>query len=219
MFDNFYFFHIDKTIGRLMGIHMMDPLYPIMEDHGIKSKQLNIDHEAHNYWQNFEKNTYIYATFRDPVERFVSDFVYTVNYEINGYRKWSPGNGDRDKFSPFMNLNYFKDWMNNSAIFNYQSRVLSSNTLDNDIIKERISKINLFIKTESLENNEKNIQEKILKDLNINYKLSDFNRDYEITFYEEMTKNFINDFLDNSLLINEVRNRNSIDCEIYSSIN
>jgi hypothetical protein len=216
MFDSFYFFHIDKTIGKTMGVHMMDPLYPIMEDHGIKSKHLNINHEAHNYWQDFKENTYIYSTFRDPVERFVSEFLYTTNYTKNGYRKWS---GGKDQSSPFANLESFKKWMKEDAIFNYQAKILSSSTFDNDLIKERIKRIDLVIKTESLENNEKNIQNKILNDLKINYNLPYFNKDYELTFYEEATKNFIYNFLNNNLLIGEIQEKNSIDYEIYDYIN
>jgi len=216
VFDSFYFFHIDKTIGKTMGVHMMDPLYPVMEDHGIKAKSLNIDHKSHNYWQDFEDNTYIYSTFRDPLERFISDFLYTTNYTKDGYRKWS---GGKDVSSPFANLESFKKWIKESAIFNYQSKILSSNTLDDDLIKERINRINLLIKTESLRDNEKNIQKTILKDLKINYNVPDFNEDYELTFYDETTRYFIHTILNNSLLINEIIEKNSIDYEIYNNIN
>ena len=215
MFDSFYFFHIDKTIGKTMGIHMMDPLYPIMDDYGISATTLNLTHQHHNKWKNFNENTYIYCTIRDPLERFIADFLNTVNYTNDGYRKWS---GGKDISSPFATIEKLKDFMNMSDKFNYHAKIISDGTFDISLIDKRLSRINLLIKTEDLKNNEMNIQNKILSDIGIEYNLNKFNPDYEISFYDETVRDFIHIFLNGTKLLDEIIEKNSIDYKIYNSI-
>lgn len=212
MYNEFYFLHLDKTVGKLFSVHTMNPLYEIMEQNNINAFEKNATHDRHNYWQDFNDSTYVFCAIREPVQRLISIFCYEMIYNEYGVRKW---NGWRDWMCPDINLDNFKYWIEKSNTNNYQHNILTKNgTID---INYSLSRINLLIKTDQILNNELAIQNKILSDLGINKTRDIFNREFEQEFHDEPGKNFLRDHLIGTDYHKQLVEMNRLDYEIYNS--
>ena len=144
-FNSFYFFHIDKTLGAMTAPHLIDPLYQIMEDNGIKAFENNLFHNLHNKWKDFDSNTYIFSVFRDPVSRVISEYAQESNYDINGTRK--DMGTLREWQSPYFSLDGFKEWYKDYDRNNYQFNLLSNGSGDSEIAIKNFNRINFKITT------------------------------------------------------------------------
>ena len=123
MYNEFYFLHLDKTVGKLFSLHTMSPLYAIMEKNNIKALENNVNHKTHNHWKDFSDSTYIFCAVREPVQRLISMFCYEMIYNESGIRKWY---GWRDWMCPDINLNNFKYWIEKSDRSNYQYKIFDN---------------------------------------------------------------------------------------------
>ncbi len=215
MYDNFYFLHIDKTVGKLMGLHMTDPMYSVMEENGVSALKLNANHSEHNFWRDLSESTYIYSTIRNPLHRYISDFLHSVSYSNNEDRMWG---GGKDITCPYFTIDNLRIWMKDESKHNYQYKQIASGDLDKESVFNKLKRINLLIRSEDLVNNQIKVQNTIMEELKINKKYNIFNPDYETVFYEETTNDFIHFNIHGKDIEEEIRNLNQLDYEIYNSV-
>jgi hypothetical protein len=215
VFGRFYFLHIDKTIGRLTGLHLTDPLYQHIENSGISALELNNRHIDHNFWRDFHDDTYIFSTIRNPTFHYLSNFLYTVCYGDSQERDWG---GGKDISCPYFTVDNLKKWMENTNRYNYQYKVFSQNNENLYEVFKKIDRVNFIIPTDTLRNKEIDCQNKIMKDLNIEKTFSLYNKDYEIEFYEETVLNFYHLHIANTDLEKEINKINKMDWEIYNYV-
>jgi hypothetical protein len=215
-YDKFYFFHMDKTIGRLTGIHMFDPLYRVMNRYGIDT-EINSEHSRHNLWLDMPDSTYMFSTIRDPFHRTIAEFCYSSLYSDLGYRQIMEG--ARDNKSNLLTAEKLQIWLDEKFIPNHQYKIFSSNTFDEKLVLNRINRVNFLIQTESFNNNEADIQNKILKDLGISEKMPKYNKDLEYSFYQEVINEFINNNkIWNSDLHLKIKKANYLDEKLYELV-
>jgi hypothetical protein len=202
--------HINKTIAKTAGIRMFNPLYKIMEENNISAIDLNKNHNAHNYWQNFDNNTFIFTVIRNPFERTIAEYIYFSNYDENGIRKHSLG---RDEECPTYSKESLFDWINNKHIVNYQSKIISGNNIDK--LNINFSRINLSIKAEQIKNNENYIRNKILLNFNIDYSFSHYPQDFEHA-YNPIHNKVYEIIAENQEIKELINSLNKIDWQIYN---
>lgn len=202
MYTEFYFLHIDKTIAKTAGIRLFDPLYPIMEQHGINAISLNKDHKSHNYWQDFNQDTFIFSVVRDPVLRTLSEFSWWANYGDNGVRTHSAG---RDRDCPFYTEKNLLNWIHTKHIKNYQYSIIGNN----------INRINMLVKAENIKENENKLRNNILSKLGITHEFPYYPPDFENGFMP--VENTIALILQNNPEILEtIKEFNQKDINIYN---
>lgn len=202
MYNNFYFLHINKNTAKTLGIRLFDPLYQVLENNGISAIELNKDHASHNHWREFNDNTYIFCTVREPIERTMSEFYWWVNYGDNGQRTHNFG---RDRQCPYYTKENFLFWIENKYIKNYQST----------IIKNNVSRINMLVKTEYIKNNENKLLNNILKDLGIYHKFDYYPPDYEHVFMQP-EKSLYDMLAEDEYILNKIKEYNTMDIDLYS---
>ena len=216
--NKFYFLHIPKTGGRFINMNIINPLRPLLENKGIEVYPMgdNIYQPNHHNWNtNFiDDNTYIMTIFRDPAKRTVSHFIENER-------------GAPD-FEEKNNVEYFLNWVKeNEYTRNFQSKSLiveeEVNTanfkfdIDINLLKNRISKINLFLKYSPANLSFcHQIQSKIIKDFNINTEkfLYPINNQLVIDGFVNMNSKKMFSKLDKDK-IDFLYKNSSIDSEIY----
>lgn len=214
-FKKFYFFHIDKTLGSMVAPHLLDPLYNIMEENGISAIENNASHELHNFWQDFDEDTYIYSCFRDPYSRIISEYTYSSNYDINGFRK-DIGNL-REWQSPHVSLDGFISWYKEYDNNNYQAKVLSGGDLSSDAMRKNFNRINFKTTTDFIKGNAEYVRSKILSDLGITHKFNRYNPDHEINFYSEFNGPLIDSLNNRQDIQKMIIENNYLDKTLYDS--
>jgi len=202
MYNKFYFLHINKNTAKTLGIRLFDPLYQILENNGVSAIELNKSHSSHNHWQDFDNNTYIFSTVRDPVERTVSEFYWWANYGDDGKRTHHFG---RDRQCPYYTKDNFLFWLEEKYIKNYQSSIIGNN----------VDRINMLIKTEYIKNNENKMVDAIFKDLNISYRFDYYPPDYEHVFMQP-EKDLYDMIVGEPTILNKINEYNKNDLELYS---
>lgn len=214
-FKKFYFMHIDKTLGSMVAPHLLDPLYNIMEENGIAAVKYNSSHTLHNMWQDFDEDTYIYTAIRDPFSRVLSDYTYSSNYELNGNRKYM--GTLREWQSPYISFDGFVSWYDKYNDNNYQSKIISSNTLDSQVLRNNFNRINFKTTTDFVKGNGDFIRNKILSDLGISYKFNKYNYDHEVNFYSEFNFPIMNIINEKPDIIEKIRKNNFLDQALYEA--
>jgi hypothetical protein len=212
-FNNFYFFHIDKTLGAMTAPHLIDPLYNIMEDNGISALNNNASHQDHNKWKDHGDDTYIFSVFINPISRIISEYAYESNYNEYGTRRHM---GElREWQSPYVSLDGFKSWYKDYGKNNYQTAVLSSGTGNLDIAKKNFDRINFKVTTDLAHARPTLVRRKIFFDLGINHLFSKYNKDGEKNFYSEFVGPISSQIHSDRALINLIQNNNSFDQMLY----
>jgi hypothetical protein len=206
----FYFLHIDKTIAKTAGIRMFDPMYPIMEKNGIKALELNKSHKDHNYWQEFDENTFIFCVLKNPITKAISDFSWFANYGEDGLRTHNLG---RDSQCPFYTKDNLFDWLDKKHIPNYQSKIISDWNINN--LNKNFSRIDLVIRAEQIKGNENKIRNLIFNKLGIDYNFLHYPPDFETTFmsFENSISNLINNDIE---IFKKIEKINQEDLKIYN---
>lgn len=216
-FNNFYFFHIDKTLGAMTAPHLVDPLYQIMEDNGIKAFENNSSHELHNRWRDFDSSTYIFSVFRDPVSRVISEYAQESNYYENGIRK--DMGTLREWQSPYVSLDGFKSWYKGYKKNNYQFNLLSGESGDSEIAMKNFNRINFKITTDLAYERPILIRKKIFLDLEINHLFNKYNRDGEKNFYTEFVGDISGKIHSDKDMLSLIRDNNRLDQNLYDMCN
>jgi hypothetical protein len=202
MYSQFYFLHLDKITAKTAGVRVLDGLYKVIEENGISALSLNKNHLNHNYWRDFDKNTFILCLVRDPVWRTLSDFAWWSNYGDNGIRTHGKG---RDRECPALTIENFLVWLETKHIKNYQSGIIGNNR----------SRINLLLRVEGLNGNENKFRNNVLNALGISYEFPYYPRDYEQAFMpiEDPFLSLVNN---NKEIFNIIKQYNKDDVELYS---
>lgn len=152
-----YFFHIPKTSGRYIFANVFNILkYDLIEKRGQASDKLKtFGHRALTPIDNNE--IFSLLILRDPVQRTISHYLHIYEKKLtNNIKK------DKKMFFKFLNNE------NGNKLKNYQCKYISysgkdefidiySSNLPNEtnqsIIKSRISKVDLLMKTEEINKN------------------------------------------------------------------
>jgi len=244
-FDNidFYHLHIMKTGG----IHLHNFLFNNVTNILVKNnvKVFNQRVRGHFAWEPANNNTYIISTFRDPVKRSVSHFMYLINqvYVIENNKK-KPTIFDRsvNDHGLFHIKNFENPTIDDFFIWFYQKKDILSNfqikNLYNDnhyildasnlhltnfnissfnlnTAMQNLSKINILIKTENLTN--EILSKSAIKIFN------NFNINYNIDFkfpdkkinYHQPSYDFFTKLSKDN--IKEIELLNSDDMNIYNT--
>lgn len=188
---------------------MFDPLYKVIEDNGILAIELNDTHDMHNYWRDFDNETFIFSVIREPVFRTISEFSYWANYGDDGVRTHNLG---RDNECPFYTKEILLDWLNNKYIKNYQSMIISNNDLSN--LENNVSRINMLLRAEYIRENENKVREKILKKLGISHSFSHYPPDFERVFMPQDGN--LNNLVNDAEIIELIKQYNEKDIWLYS---
>lgn len=185
-----------------MGIRLFDPLYKIMEEHGVTALKLNKDHDSHNRWRDFDEKTFILCLVRNPQQRSISEFSHWANYGDDGQRTHRNG---RDRDCPHYTKEKFIYWLENKHIENYQSGVIGDN----------LGRINKLMRVEGLRGNENDFRKRLLKELGISHEFSFYPPDYEGAFMPPEKR--LNDlFNENPEFLSLLAEKNEKDAELYS---
>jgi len=164
MYKSFYFLHLDKTISINIDASWMTALYQVLERNGI-NVDLNKQHYNHNFWREFDDETYIFSVIRDPAARACSDFCHLMLYDDFNLFK-----GKEDLYTLRHDLNRtpenLQHWLDTIHTPNYQTRAICENNVS--VLQERLDRINLLVKTEDFgKDNQLNLFNKILSDFGI----------------------------------------------------
>lgn len=202
MYSQFYFLHLDKITARTAGIRVFDGLYRVIEENGISAVSLNKNHLNHNYWKDFDTDTFILCLVRDPVWRTLSDFAWWSNYGDHGVRTHRKG---RDRDCPGLTIENLMTWLDTKHVKNYQSKTIGNN----------ISKINMLFRVEGLQGNENKFRGKVLSALGISHEFPYYPQDYEQSFMpiEDPFLSLINN---NKEIFNIIKEYNKDDVDLYS---
>lgn len=185
-YKKFYFLHINKTTSKTLGVRMMKQLYNILETNGVQAKSINASHGDHNYWRDFDEDTFVFSTVRQPFYFAISQFCHFVNYGVDGKRTHSNG---RDRECPFFTTDKFRTWTTEYMVPNYQAKIISGwgckyidEQINENYLLENLKRINLLVKTENIQNNENKIRNMILQQLGIEHEFVHYPTDYENVF-------------------------------------
>lgn len=203
-YKQFYFLHLDKVTAKTAGIRLFDPLYKVIEDHGISAVELNKSHSSHNYWQDFDEDTFIFCVVRDPILRALSEFSWWANYGDDGKRTHSAG---RDRECPFYTEENLFKWIETKHLGDYQHRIIGN----------RLPRINMAVRAEGIQHNENKLREKILKELGISHQFSYYPPDFEEAFMP-MEKAIYEIINNNSNVVSLLREKNKKDIELHSKV-
>lgn len=189
---------------------MFYDLYDILEFNNVLAFELNSDHKNHNLWRNFDSETFIFSVIRDPISRTISDFCYWANYGDNGIRTHNKG---RDSECPFYTKENMLYWLESKHIENYQSKIISNNNFD--FLEKNMSRINMLLRAEEIQNNENLIGGKILKHFNISHNFKYYPPDFEPFFMPP--DGSVNDIIiNNKEIIEIIKEKNQKDLWLYN---
>jgi hypothetical protein len=207
-FNQFFFLHIPKTGGRYFNHSVVESLKPSFLKKNISLIKKEVGHKG---WDtDINNNTYVTTIFRDPAEQLVSLFAHEPDSDI-------------------LNKNSFFEWFekNNTKISNFQAKnflltdtrvfidILDININSVNDIRDRLDRVNLLIKYDSLKKIGYNvIVDKISSDMGIN------NFSHYVNLSKEEFKNINSLKIFNSLNQfekNKIYNISPIDLEIYNS--
>jgi hypothetical protein len=174
-YNKFYFMHIPKTGGRYISLKVILPIMEQLNKNGISSTFS--ENNSHSGWHSkIDDQTYIVTILRDPVEQSVSFYSHTIALNPLGQLK---NEYDKDKLTK---ENFF-DWIKNEPSYpNFQANnflcdefylkkdhpknKLSVNlSFDENLLKERKDKVNLFLDTKNINGRDIEIQQKLFLDL------------------------------------------------------
>jgi len=169
------FYHIPKTGGRYFEVNTLNIVKYDFIKNGIPIKDKFHKYKDHKSFKFIEDNPFAITLLRNPVDRTISHYFY-----VSQGRQPFSGNIKIDK------KNFF-DYIEkeNHSLHNFQAKsicnqkyeyfVIDDNVkdivIDNNLIKDRLSKINILIKTEDIDLNLcNNVLRYIYKYFDVNYK-------------------------------------------------
>ena len=171
-FNRFYFLHIPKTGGRYVFANVIATLNLSLNQYGVP----RVDEPyAHTGWhKDIDENTYIMCLFRDPVDQIVSLYSHAKVLDHRGHRKFPVGEKKLTKDGLFNWINRDLEGSRNFQSKNLlvtrdiKERISDIEVTSTDQVLERLNRINLFMRTELLNNFEFNvIVDKIVDDLGL----------------------------------------------------
>lgn len=169
-YNKFYFLHIPKTGGRFFTKYITNQIEDTLKQNGIEMIKPPENALKHGGWhKDIDDNTYIVSVFRDPAEFFISaishmyaqqsgliddnnDFVIKDNSSILDI----PIESVHQKLEQ---LQYLKDFQAHNFILSPTQRPIlqeamgehtNGKTFDNELIYERINRVNLMIRHSDL---------------------------------------------------------------------
>lgn len=169
------FYHIPKTGGRYFEANTLNIIKYDFIKNGISIKDKFCKYKDHKSFKFIEENPFAITLLRNPVDRTISHYFY-VSQGIQP----SSGNIDIDKKNFFEYLEKENHPLHNfqaKSICNqkYEYFVIDNNvkdvTISPNLIKDRLNKIDILIKTEDINLNLcNNVVEYIYKYFDIDYK-------------------------------------------------
>ena len=218
MYNQFYFLHLNKTINASVDLNIMHGLYRVMNRHSIDTS-LNLNHNDHNIWRNFDNTTYIFSIFRNPVDRTLADFTYSYIFDDFNIRKISP-NGVHVDDNLMPSLDEFERWLHTTHTPNYQSRVLHNGlaNVSPDLILNKVKRINLLVKDNIFNEDHKQnlLANKILFDLGIDENIKT-PWIPEHLFAQRHAGAFYYDKIVGTSLEQQIKNINHVDVALYEN--
>jgi hypothetical protein len=206
-----YHLHVPKTGGQYIKTVLLEPL----------CKDFNIEKNDawHYFWEPAEKSNYVISSFREPIKRLVSEFVYIsfyvyTNKEINvlNFLKWSEEN--KGISSNYQSKSFLYDGKE-TGVFNKKFNYIFENiNIDKELLYSRLNKINVLLKTNQLNSeNLKTLRLEIIKffDLQEIQNPSKPERIYNATLSRELYKKL------SPSEIQYLESLNKIDLDIYYS--
>lgn len=168
--------HIPKTGGSYLRNSFLIPFFDKTINAGeYYEMNLGTD-EVHHCWPVEDKGSYLVSSFRDPVKRTVSHYCeifdfprFEIKPNIYDFRKWVESNANY--LSNFQSKNFiysFKesDDEKGDRFFYKLSGFLNINNVEINDVKEKINRLNIFIRnTQMTENNMIALSKKIVDDL------------------------------------------------------
>jgi hypothetical protein len=200
-YNKIYFLHIPKTGGRFFTKYILEPIETTLKENGIDVVKLPPNVLKHGGWhKEIDDKTYVVSVFRDPVGFFVSVIAHMFADE----EKMLDENKDhivRDKTkildipvdavrNKIVQLDYLKNFQSQNFILSpTENHIIQEsikehnkgNTIDSDLVYERIKRVNLMIRHEDLKTMDySTLISKISNDLgiDINIELSSADREH-----------------------------------------
>jgi hypothetical protein len=220
-YKTFYHLQIAKCGGTYLNNIVINQISDILLNNNIRV----INGQEHLGWKEKEK-TYTVSCLRDPVKRTVSHYAYIYkNRSSTYYKNSSSFIGWVEKYEKFISNYQVKNFLytrnlelkDSPEIFSPEKdKNFMLMEIDKPFAIERISKINILLKDDQLNDKTcENVGKKILKDFNITDSIKiNTNKDHDhninkrsLQIYNNLTKKEI-DYL------YEI---NSLDSEIYFS--
>jgi hypothetical protein len=214
-YDKLYFLHIRKTGGRYITESAILPIQDQLNQHGV---EIIFDDNSHAGWHSrIDNNTYVISSLRDPVEQTISLYIDKLFIKL---KKENKNNYTKNELTPksffnqMENLALYPNFQTKNFLFdesfnNFKLKI----SIDEELVKTRREKVNLFLNAKNIKDRATQIQQKIFIDLGIDG--TPVHVDIHDNFYNpESTK------LYNSLSKKEVdliRKYNSVDDYFYKN--
>jgi hypothetical protein len=225
-YNKFYFLHISKTSGRHIRETIIRPIVEQLNDNGI---EVIFEHHSHSGWHSrIDDKTYIISSLRDPAEQAISLYAHRVALTSRGEPK-PKGEYDENDLTPkeffiwMENLSLYPNFQTKNFLFDESFLKKSDDDPDNhiddkifineELLKTRRGKVNLFLNGKSLKKRELEIQQKIFEDLEIDAK--PIHVDMNVNLYNPESKNLYEKFSKEEIGL--IRKYNSVDDYFYKN--
>jgi hypothetical protein len=216
-YNKFYFLHIRKTGGRHIRQNIVLPIEKQLNDNGV---EVIFDNHSHSGWHSrIDDKTYVISSLREPAEQTVSVYAHMIALTSKGEAK-NKGEYDENKlttkefFKRMKKLDLYPNFQTKNFLFDESFNNFSVNIpIDEELVKTRREKVNLFLNGKNLKGREIEIQQKIFADLGIDG--SPIPIDTKYNFYNPESKNLYDKFSKEE--INIIKNYNSIDDYFYKN--
>ena len=227
-YKNFYFLHIPKTGGRYVKTYILSQL-----EQNIDTIPMFDRHEGWN--QNIEDNTYIFSIFRDPIEFACSFYAHQIMQKAGLMENFLSNNAehiDKNIFDVHLDKKYLMIYyMANPWAANLQSKHILegatnskkitdviiqkytfSNKVDKELLYDRLNRINLLVRQNSLFN-PLSVAQKMCDDLDIKMAW-DIEGD-KLIFHNIASSNLYNSLTETE--ISKLKEIFSLDVEVYNN--
>ena len=163
--------HIPKTGGSYIRSVLLDPL---CEDFNFYKKTTG----WHYYWEPVEEDTYVICSFREPVKRLISEFVFTnanhfpsknkIEKNTRNLLNWVEEN--KGVCSNYQAKSFFYEQKEPLVFQNTFNLILENMVIDEEMLYQRLNRVNILLKTNQL--NVENLK-MVRKDILNFFKLED----------------------------------------------
>jgi hypothetical protein len=169
-YNKFYFLHIPKTGGRFFTRYITNQIEDTLKQNGVEIIKPPDNALKHGGWhKDIDDNTYIVSVFRDPAEFFVSAVAHMhaqQNGLIDDNNDFIIKNNSKvleisvdSLHEKLQQLKYLKNFQSQNFILSptgnpilkeSMNYCVEGKTFDNDLIYERIKRVNLMIRHNEL---------------------------------------------------------------------
>ncbi len=173
MYKDFYFLHMPKTGGRFLKKYLIPHI----------SNHIDIieGEDRHGGWdKNINDDTYVFSILRDPIKLICSLYVHLITIKLDLLVDDSISHLDIKNIN--LEKKHFIQWIENSTQYHniqgknilisgpvfdklYQFSIFK--TIDQDLLKERVDRINFLVDHDYMFENTDYVFSKICSDLNI----------------------------------------------------